>query len=53
MSSTDTCRGGKRPFAGFSREAASAPAAAFKFQFGAEKAAPGYTLVAPTLVYSK
>ena len=32
---------------------ASTPATAFKFQFGAEKAAPGYTLVAPTLAYSK
>lgn len=32
---------------------ASAPVTAFKFQFGAEKAAPGYTLVSPTLRYSK
>jgi len=32
---------------------ASAPRTAFKFQFGAEKAAPGYTLVSPTLRYSK
>ena len=32
---------------------ASAPATAFKFQFGAEKAAPGYTLVPPTRLYSK
>ena len=31
----------------------TAPATTFKFQFGAERAAPGYTLVAPTLVYSK
>jgi lysophospholipase L1-like esterase len=30
-----------------------APATSFKFQFGTEKAAPGYTLVAPTLQYSK
>jgi lysophospholipase L1-like esterase len=32
---------------------AAAPAAAFKFQFGGDKAAPGYTLVPPTLMYSK
>ena len=31
----------------------SAPATSFKFQFGADKAAPGYTLVAPTVGYSK
>ena len=31
----------------------SAPDAAFRFQFGAGKAAPGYTLVPPALVYSK
>ena len=29
------------------------PAAAFKFQFGADKAAPGYTLVSPTAAYAK
>jgi len=29
------------------------PATTFKFQFGAEKAAAGYTLVLPTLQYSK
>jgi lysophospholipase L1-like esterase len=34
-------------------EPASAPATAFKFQFGAETAAPGYTLVAPARLYSK
>jgi len=33
--------------------AAAVPATSFKFQFGAEKAAPGYTLVAPTTTYSK
>jgi lysophospholipase L1-like esterase len=32
---------------------ASAPATAFKFQFGAEMAAPGYTLVPPSRLYSK
>ena len=32
---------------------AAAPVTAFKFQFGAEKAAPGYTLVPPTRLYSK
>ena len=32
---------------------AAAPATAFKFQFGADKAAPGYTLVPPALTYSK
>jgi lysophospholipase L1-like esterase len=32
---------------------AAEPATAFKFQFGAETAAPGYTLVSPTLQYSK
>jgi len=32
---------------------ASTPVTSFKFQFGADKAAPGYTLVAPTLQYSK
>jgi len=32
---------------------AAEPASAFKFQFGAETAAPGYTLVPPTLQYSK
>ena len=32
---------------------ASAPVTAFKFQFGAETAAPGYTLVPPTILYSK
>jgi lysophospholipase L1-like esterase len=31
---------------------AAAPATAFKFQFGAATAAPGYTLVAPTSQYS-
>jgi lysophospholipase L1-like esterase len=30
----------------------AAPATAFKFQFGADKAAPGYTLVLPTSLYS-
>ena len=30
-----------------------APATDFKFQFGADKAAPGYTLVSPTQTYSK
>ena len=30
----------------------AAPATAFKFQFGADKAAPGYTLVSPTSQYS-
>ena len=30
----------------------AAPATAFKFQFGADKAAPGYTLVAPASLYS-
>ncbi|MES1167382.1 MAG: rhamnogalacturonan acetylesterase, partial [Pseudomonadota bacterium] len=33
--------------------APAAPATAFKFQFGAATAAPGYTLVAPTALYSK
>ncbi len=33
--------------------AADQPATAFKFQFGAAKAAPGYTLVAPGSAYSK
>jgi lysophospholipase L1-like esterase len=32
---------------------AAEPASTFKFQFGAEKAAAGYTLVSPTLQYSK
>jgi lysophospholipase L1-like esterase len=32
---------------------AGPPATAFKFQFGAAEAAPGYTLVAPTVAYSK
>jgi lysophospholipase L1-like esterase len=32
---------------------AAAPITAFKFQFGAEPAAPGYTPVAPTFLYSK
>jgi lysophospholipase L1-like esterase len=32
---------------------AAEPATVFKFQFGAEKAASGYTLVPPTLQYSK
>ena len=43
-------------FAGASLHAAqpaSAPATAFKFQFGAEQAAPGYTLIPPTRQYSK
>jgi lysophospholipase L1-like esterase len=31
----------------------SAPVTALKFQFGAEKAAPGYTLVPPARAYSK
>ena len=30
----------------------AAPATAFKFQFGADKAAPGYTLVSPISLYS-
>jgi lysophospholipase L1-like esterase len=30
----------------------AAPATAFKFQFGADKAAPGYTLVSPASLYS-
>ena len=34
-------------------EPAPAPRTAFKFQFGADQPAPGYTLVAPTLPYSK
>ena len=33
--------------------AAEPAATAFKFQFGAEQAAPGYTLVAPSHLYSK
>jgi lysophospholipase L1-like esterase len=37
----------------YAAQPASSPVTAFKFQFGAEKAAPGYTLVAPTLSYSK
>lgn len=32
---------------------AQAQSTSFKFQFGAEKAAPGYTLVSPTQQYSK
>lgn len=32
---------------------AQPPATTFKFQFGADKTAPGYTLVAPTAIYSK
>ncbi len=34
---------------------AATPAAptSFKFQFGADKAAPGYTLISPTTIYSK
>jgi lysophospholipase L1-like esterase len=32
---------------------ASAPATAFQFQFGAENAAPGYTLVPPARLYSR
>jgi fibronectin type 3 domain-containing protein len=39
-------------FASVSLNAAE-PATAFKFQFGAEKAASGYTLVPPSLQYSK
>ena len=31
----------------------AAPATSFKFQFGADKAAPGFTLVPPTQMYSK
>jgi lysophospholipase L1-like esterase len=31
----------------------AAPATAFKFQFGDDQAAPGYTLVSPTQMYSK
>src|SRR5450432_2671036 len=31
----------------------AAPATDFKFQFGADTAAPGYTLVQPTLMWSK
>lgn len=34
-------------------QSATAPATAFKFQFGAAKAAAGYTLVSPTAAYSK
>jgi lysophospholipase L1-like esterase len=34
-------------------QSSSAPATAFKFQFGAGTAAPGYTLVSPTRQYSK
>lgn len=34
-------------------QAASTAPTAFKFQFGASKAAPGHTLVAPAAVYSK
>ena len=33
--------------------AAATPVSAFKFQFGAATAAPGYTLVSPSLNYSK
>jgi len=33
--------------------APKAPPTSFKFQFGADKAAPGYTLIAPTAAYSK
>ncbi len=36
-----------------SAQPASGPVTAFKFQFGAEKAAAGYTLVSPALKYSK
>lgn len=36
-----------------SAQAASTAPTAFKFQFGASKAAPGYTLVPATAVYSK
>jgi lysophospholipase L1-like esterase len=31
----------------------AAPVTAFKFQFGDDQAAPGFTLVSPTLMYSK
>ncbi|HVS51952.1 MAG TPA: rhamnogalacturonan acetylesterase [Opitutaceae bacterium] len=31
----------------------AAPASTFKFQFGADQAAPGYTLVPPSAVYAK
>jgi lysophospholipase L1-like esterase len=33
--------------------AAAAPVTSFKFQFGAEKAAPGYTIIPPTCAFSK
>jgi len=38
---------------GFAQTAPATPPTSFKFQFGAEKAAPGYTLISPTAVYSK
>jgi hypothetical protein len=31
----------------------AAPATSFKFQFGDDQAAPGYTLISPTQMYSK
>jgi lysophospholipase L1-like esterase len=40
-------------FASAGAFAQTTPATAFKFQFGAEAAAPGYTLVAPATMYSK